>query len=105
MLLATLSVIRMITGPITLGRMWCRSMARSRTPKARAASTNSRSRTDSTMPRTSRAYCTHCEMIMNRMMFVRPPPRMEMKVIATRMKGSASCTSTQRISSMSTKPR
>ncbi|MNW02331.1 hypothetical protein D3C71_1980990 [compost metagenome] len=37
MLLATFSVIKMMTGPMMLGRMWWQTMARSRTPKARAA--------------------------------------------------------------------
>ncbi|MNY66418.1 hypothetical protein D3C86_2038400 [compost metagenome] len=80
-------------------------MARSRTPKARAASTNSRSRSASTCARTSRAYCTHCDTIMKKMTLNSPPPRMAMNVMATRMNGSASCTSAKRMTIMSQKPR
>ena len=42
---------------------------------------------------------------MKKITLNRPPPRMAMKVMATRMKGSASCTSAKRITIMSQKPR
>ena len=42
---------------------------------------------------------------MKKITLNRPPPRMAMNVMATRMKGSASCTSAKRITIMSQKPR
>ena len=80
-------------------------MRQSLTPMARADRMNSRSRSVSTEPRTRRAYCTHCETISRMIVLVSPPPTMAMKVMASRMKGIASCTSANRMTSMSQKPR
>src|SRR5438034_1206472 len=44
-----------IRGAIVFGRMWRSTSRRSRAPSARAATTNSRSRSSSTAPRVSRA--------------------------------------------------
>ena len=46
-----------MTGETTLGRMWRRMIRRGGVPMDRAASTNSRSFSASTSPRTMRAAC------------------------------------------------
>src|SRR5216684_1254257 len=77
----------------------CRRRRRTRLiPSAAAACTKSRCLTESTSPRTTRAYTTHPAAERLRMMLRRPSPTMALIVIASRMKGKESCTSAMRIS-------
>src|SRR3989304_1522271 len=64
-------------------------MRPSRLPSAMAAWTKSRSRIESTSPRTTRAYTTQEETPMTMMMFWRLGPSTPITAMARRMKGEA----------------
>jgi hypothetical protein len=88
----------------TLGRM-CRKSSRARPrPKAWAACTNSRSFTDRTSPRTTRAYTTQPATDKLTMMLRNPSPTIALMVSASRMNGNESWTSAMRISAAPAHP-
>ncbi len=88
----------------TLGST-CRNSTRARpTPRACAACTNSRCFTDSTSPRTTRAYTTQPATDKLTMMLRRPSPTMALMVSASRMNGKESCTSAIRMSTAPGQP-
>src|SRR2546425_507065 len=75
----------------------CRRRRRARLiPSAAAACTKSRCLTDSTSPRTTRAYTTHPAAERLRMMFRSPSPTIALIVMASRMNGNESWTSAMR---------
>ena len=77
----------------------CRRRRRIRLiPSAAAACTKSRCLTDSTSPRTTRAYTTHPAAERLRMMFRSPSPTIALIVMASRMNGNESWTSAMRMS-------
>ena len=91
-------------GVSTFGRMWRNRTRPSPPPSARAACTNSRSRSDSTAPRTTRAYTTHVDTPMTTMIVVRLGPSTPMTAMASRMNGNASWMSASRMRTSSTRP-
>src|SRR5881296_2475450 len=79
----------------------CRRRRRIRLiPSAAAACTKSRCLTDSTSPRTTRAYTTHPAAERLRMMFRSPSPTIALIVMASRMNGNESWTSAMRMSAV-----
>src|SRR6185436_19493091 len=76
-----------------------------RSPMARAASTNSRSRRASTSPRITRAKRVQSTITMARMTFQSPSPRTAISAIARRTAGIDIQTSTTRMSAVSIRPR
>ena len=88
----------------TLGRM-CRKSSRARpSPRAWAACTNSRSFTDRTSPRTTRAYTTQPATDKLTMILRRPSPTIALMVSASRMNGKESCTSATRMTTAPSQP-
>src|SRR2546427_177585 len=91
-------------GVNAFGRMWRRRIRPSRLPRACAACTNSRSRSERTAPRTTRAYTTQLETPMTTMMTGRLGPRTPITAIASRMNGNASWMSASRMRTSSVRP-
>src|SRR4030095_3744092 len=74
-------------GVKVLGSTWLHNTRPFRLPSAIAACTYSRSRIESTSPRTTRAYTTHDDTPMTMMMLRRLGPRTPITAIASRLKG------------------
>jgi hypothetical protein len=91
-------------GVKVLGSTWLHNTRPFRLPSAIAACTYSRSRIESTSPRTTRAYTTHDDTPMTMMMLRRLGPRTPITAIASRMNGKASWMSASRIRKSSTRP-
>ena len=76
-----------------------------RSPMARAASTNSRSRSARTSPRTTRAKRVQSTITIASTTFQSPSPRTAISAMARSTAGIDIQTSTTRISTVSTRPR
>ena len=71
---ATLIVPATMTGPSALGRMWRHTTRAVVAPSARAASTNSFSRSEKNCARTSRATCIQPKQPMTSTIITKTPP-------------------------------
>ncbi len=114
MAMPTISVVCTMIGLMALGRMWRKMMRRSRAPAARAASTNSFSRSDRNSARTIRASVPHSRR-PNKTAMPSAPSRIHpgkkrisgrtrATTMATGSSGRASTRSVNRISAWSTGP-
>ena len=92
-------------GVSELGTMWRRRIVASRTPMERAASMNGRSRSDVAVPRASRAYHGHHEMVRARAACSRPGPSAATIAIASSSGGKARNRSVVRMITASMRPR
>ena len=79
-------------------------MRRSPAPSERAASTYSRSRSESVWPRTTRPTEAHEKNAITKIEIHRPGPTIETSAIAKSRNGNDSTTSISRASSVSTMP-
>ena len=98
------SVATTSQGVKAFGMMWCTRTRPSRLPSACAAWTNSRSRNESTAPRTTRAYTTQLETPITTMITGRLGPRTPITAMASKMNGNASWMSARRMNTSSIRP-
>ena len=99
------SVASTITGPATFGRTSRNNARRAGVPSSRADCTNSESPTESTSPRTTRAYDGHATTTIASAAFCSPRPSTAATTIARMIGGNAKKRSTARMSVPSTSPR
>src|SRR6478672_5585446 len=99
------SVASTSTGPATFGNTSRKSVRRAEEPSRRADSTYSESPTDSTRPRTTRAYEGQATTTIASAAFRSPRPRTAATTMARMIAGNAKKRSTTRIESPSTMPR
>ena len=99
------SVARTSTGPATFGSTSRNSARRAGAPSNRADCTNSESPTDSTSPRTTRAYDGQATTTIASAAFRSPRPSTAATTIARMIGGKAKTRSTARINVPSTIPR
>ena len=104
MTLATLKDAITVNGARMFGRIVRKMMENVLSPMARAASTNSFSRSDKVSARTIRAYVTHCPTPSTRIRFHTPEPSTTRNMIASRMNGNASWMSPRRMIRSSSQP-
>ena len=104
--MATMRVALTMIEPITLGSMCLKMMRRSEAPIARAASTNSFSRSDRNSPRMMREVpIQRVKARMGTTIHQPPPLMLRPSTTAMAMDGITSIRSTKRISSVSAAPR